>query len=203
MIKKDIRIWYRVFFALLGLSAVVTEIAVTIERDTFNPANFFSYFTIESNLIAIAVLLVSAFAVTTKKESHTITLLRGWSTANMILVGVVFSILLAGLDARLTAVPWDNIVLHYIMPIIVVFDWLLFRPQNQISLKHGLLWMIFPVVYVLYSLVRGAVTAWYPYPFLNPTEHGYGKVAIVCLVITIGLGIVVYGLVKWTHVRKR
>lgn len=187
MYKKEIIIGYRIFFALLAFSSIVTEIAVLIERGRFNPANFFSFFTIESNAIALVVFMASAFVLARGKQSEIITVLRGASTFNMILVGVVFSILLSGLDVELTAVPWDNIVLHYIMPVVVALDWFIDQPgRGRVSFKQGLVWMVFPLLYVIYSLVRGAFVGWYPYPFLNPVVQGYSSVALTSLCIAIG-----------------
>ena len=81
-------------------------------------------------------------------------MLRGSSTLNMIVVGIVFSLLLAGIDAELTAVPWDNTVLHYIMPVFVALDWYVDLPKVRIGFKRALVWMAFPTAYVTYSLIR-------------------------------------------------
>lgn len=164
----------KLLFALLGFSAVVTEIATLQERGRFMPWNFFSYFTIESNLLAVAVLIAGSLVVARGQPSRHVAMVRGAATLSMAITGVVFSVLLAGIrGAELTAVPWDNIVLHYIMPVAMVLDWGLDRPGQLITFKHALIWLIFPLVYVVYSVVRGPFAHWYPYPFLNPDRHGY------------------------------
>ncbi len=185
-------IGYRMLFALLGLSAIVTEIATLSDRGTFMPANFFSYFTIESNVIAVLVFVLSAVALANGTQNRLVVMLRGASTLNMIVVGVVFSLLLSGLDVDLTAVPWDNTVLHYIMPSIVALDWIIDAPKRmRITFRQGVTWMLFPSLYVLYSLVRGAMVGWYPYPFLNPITNGYTGVAVTIIAIAVGgLGLV-------------
>ena len=205
-IKIQWLIGCRIFFALLGFSAIVTEIATLNERGKFMAVNFFSYFTVESNLIAVMILLISAVSSAGKNQSQRIVMLRGSSTLNMIVVGIVFSILLAGLDAQLTAVPWDNTVLHYIMPIYVALDWIFDLPNQRIDFKRALLWMVFPIVFVAYSLIRGHFANWYPYPFLNPDERGYFAVAITSAVIAIGAAGLIWlmvGLIKWTSPKKR
>ena len=56
--NKKFLIGYKLAIGQLGLSAIVTEIVVLINRGRFNPVNFFSYFTIESNiLICVAFFL--------------------------------------------------------------------------------------------------------------------------------------------------
>lgn len=202
MNKKQILTGYRIFFALLGLSAIVTEIAVLVERGRLIPANFFSFFTIESNLFTVIIFILSALALTRGKQSRAITMLRGASTLNMIVVGVVFSILLSGLDVELTAVPWDNIVLHYILPVVVALDWLLDIPKARIAFRQALVWLVFPIVYVIYSLIRGHFVNWYPYPFLNPNVHGYESVLVTSFVLMLG-SIVLASVLAWSTRRQR
>ena len=174
--QRHFLVAYRLFFALLTFAAVITEIATTVERGTFTPGNFFSYFTILSNLFATAVFLLTALA---PSHGRKLAMLRGASTLYMVIVGITFSLLLAGIeDAEFTAAPWDNIVLHYVMPVAVVLDWFLDLPRIRIAFTSGLVWLVFPLGYVAYSLIRGPVVDWYPYPFLDPDENGYGGIAI-------------------------
>lgn len=192
MKAKNYLATYRIFFGLLGFSAVVTELAVLYERDVLNVANLFSYFTIESNILAMVALIVGGIFAYAKVKSRKFDFIRGAATLYMIITGIVFAVLLAGLEnAQLTAVPWDNIVLHYIIPIVMVFDWFMDPPKKRFAMRHALLWLIFPLLYLVYSLVRGAVVNWYPYPFLNPANGGYGQIAITAVAITIlGLAVV-------------
>lgn len=183
---------YKLFFGLLGFAAVVTEIATLVERGVFVPANFFSFFTIESNIFASLMFIVSAVAVAAGIKSRRLAMLRGAATLYMIVTGIVFAVLLSGIEgATLTAVPWDNIVLHYIIPLAVVGDWLIDPPHQRIGFKQGLVWLVFPAAYVAYSLVRGSIVGWYPYPFLNPETNGAVGTIITSLgIAALGLGLV-------------
>lgn len=194
--NKKLLIGYKLFFALLGFSAIVTEIAVIIERGRFNPANFFSFFTIETNILVFITLLLSAVAVALGKNSK-LDVLRGAVTVYILIVGIGFALLLAGLEGvNLTAVPWDNTVLHYILPIAVLVDYLVGRPKRKLVFSKSLGWLLFPAVYVAYSLIRGSIVGWYPYPFLNPDTNGYQSVALTALGLLV-LGVVlVWGVCK-------
>jgi hypothetical protein len=196
--KTYLLIGSRIFFALLGFSAIVTEIATLSERDRFIPSNFVSYFTVEANLFAVIVLVLSALALASNRQSGSVALLRGSSTLNMIVVGIVFSLLLADIDAELTAVPWDNAVLHYIMPVYVALDWFIDLPKVRITFKRALVWMVFPIAYVAYSLIRGRFVGWYPYPFLNPVERGYLGVTITSVEIALGAAGLIWVLARFT-----
>lgn len=192
--NKNLLTGYKLFFGLLGLSAVITEIAVITERGNFNPVNFFSYFTIESNIFVAAILLLNAVALARGKSSK-FDVLRGAATVYILIVGIGFSLLLAKIEGlTLTAVPWDNTVLHYIMPMAMLADHLIDRPKQKLKFSKSLAWLLFPISYVVYSLTRGAITGWYPYPFLNPTIKGYGAVVLTALCLLL-LGIALVWLV--------
>lgn len=193
---------FKVVVALLGFAAVVTEIATIVERGTFSPVNFFSYFTIESNVLVSITLLVSALAVA-MGVSGRLDVLRSAVTVYILIVGIGFSVLLAGIeDTTLTAVPWDNVVLHYLVPIAVLVDYLLDPPERRLHLKDGLVWLLFPIVYVTYSLVRGEINGWYPYPFLDPETDGYAAVAftVACL-LALGVGLT-WLVTRWSGRRQ-
>jgi hypothetical protein len=206
MNKKYMLIGYRIFFAFLGLSAVVTEIAVLIERGRFVPANFFSFFTVESNILAVLIFILSALALARGKQGRFIAMLRGGSTLNMIVVGIVFSLLLSGLEVELTAVPWDNTVLHYIMPVAVALDWLIDIPEVRIFFKQALIWVAFPIAYAVYSLIRGHFVGWYPYPFLNPNTNGYVSVIMMCVLLGLAGTVLAWVLawsIRWRSTAKK
>ncbi|HEY3613687.1 MAG TPA: Pr6Pr family membrane protein [Gaiellales bacterium] len=165
---------YRAAFGLLGLSSLVIELATLHERHRLHLGNFLSYFTVEANLFAGFVLLLSGFALTAAGEPAWLAFLRGAATLYLAITGLVFSLLLAGLEGvEFTAVPWDNLVLHYVMPAVIVGDWLIAPTRRRIAFRSGLSWLAFPLAYVVYSLIRGHSTHWYPYPFLDPGPRGY------------------------------
>ena len=183
--NKKLLVGYKLLFGLLGFSAIVTELATIIARGRLNPVNFFSYFTIETNILVAVVLLLSAIATAWGKNAR-LDGLRAATTVYILVVGLGFSFLLAGLEnTEFTAVPWDNIVLHYIMPVAMLIDLLIDRPKRAIPFKRGLMWLLFPVAYVSYSLIRGAIVGWYPYPFLDPSHNGYAGVAVTSVGIAL------------------
>ncbi|HTE21734.1 MAG TPA: Pr6Pr family membrane protein [Candidatus Limnocylindria bacterium] len=192
MYKHRFLTGYRLVFGLLGLSAIATEIVVLIGRGRFAPANFFSYFTIESNLFAACVLMLGGLMLARGQKTSGLGMLRGAATLYMVVTGLVFTLLLSGIEgAEFTAVPWDNIVLHYMMPVVVFADWLVDPPKSRIAFKKALVWLAFPLAYFAYSLVRGHFTDWYPYPFMNPSEKGYISVAGTgILIAAAGVGLV-------------
>jgi len=191
-------IGYRMVIALLCFAALVTEIATLVERGVFTPLNFFSYFTVESNILVVVVLLMAALTTAAGQDGR-LDAFRGAVTVYILIVGLGFSFLLSGLEnVRLTAVPWDNVVLHYITPVALALDWIIDRPRRALPFARSLLWLLFPVVYAVYSMTRGAIGGWYPYPFLNPDHHGYAAV-----IGTIGALVVLGVVLVWLVTRLR
>lgn len=175
----------RLLFGLLGLSSVLIEIIALINSNSFEPFNFVSYFTIIANTAAGIFLIFFSLNNAAFSTSRKLTAVRGAATLYMVMTGIIFAILLAGIEgATLTAVPWDNIVLHYVIPIFFALDWLVNPPMQRISYRVIWIWALLPATYVMYSLLRGAVVNWYPYPFLNPTTSSYTQVIATSLILS-------------------
>jgi hypothetical protein len=173
----------RVVLALTVLAAIGRQLTLHLSA-SYNPINFFSYFTNLSNLFAAAVFLVSA-SKSSKMLTPRLDGLRFVSVVNMTVVGVVFSILLRNVDLG-ALLPWVNTTLHYVMPCAVVIDWVLLPPSAQLNSRHLLIAAVFPALYLSYVVIRGAGTGWYPYPFLNPVNvGGYAGVAAYSAGITL------------------
>lgn len=183
----------KTLFAFLGFSALVTEVATLLARDRFEPGNFFSYFTVESNALAVISLMLSAFALATGWRARWLELFRGAVALYMTTTILIFIVLLSGYSSsELTAVPWDNTVLHYIMPIVIILDWLIDRPAGVIRYRTALLWLSFPLAYLFYSLIRGPIANWYPYPFMDPSTNGYVGLLVTSVVIAVVLAAITW-----------
>jgi hypothetical protein len=173
----------RLFFALLALTAIGQQLLLHIGA-SFSVVNFFSYFTNLSNLLAAVVLLISVFGRSAMSPAS-LDLLRYASVVNMTVVGLVFAALLRNVDLG-GLLPWVNFVLHYVMPVVIVLDWLLQPPATKLQAKYVAITFVFPALYIAYVLLRGASMGWYPYPFLNPANvGGYSGVAIYAVSITV------------------
>ena len=185
MSRRFILTALRLFFAVLAGSAIARQLLIHLQMG-FSPVNFFSYFTNLSNAFAVGVLLFSVWRPTSAPATNTLSdRLRAISVVNMAVVGIVFAALLRNVDLG-SLLPWVNFVLHYVMPCVVVVDWLLQAPANRLGTRQLLLVQVFPMFYLVYVLVRGSSTGWYPYPFLNPANvGGYGGVAAYALGIAL------------------
>ena len=116
------------------------------------------------------------------------------ATTYIVIVGIVYNTLLAGLAGGID-VPWANTVLHVIAPIYVAIDWLLFGDRHRLAPKRPWVILVYPIVWFVVVLIRGASDGWVPYPFLDPA-NGYGSVAVYCVMIAIAIAAVGW-LVLW------
>lgn len=193
----------KMVFAFLGFSAIVTEIATLVARGRFRPSDFFSYFTVESNTLSVLSLVLSAFALASGSRRRWLEVARGAVTLYMTTTILIFIVLLSGYpSSELTAVPWDNTVLHYVMPIVIIIDWVIAGRVQPISYRAALLWLAFPLAYLLYSLIRGPIAHWYPYPFMDPSKNGILGVLITSVIIAVilaGITWVISAVPRWTQ----
>ncbi len=190
----------RLAFAALALVAIAAQLHHLSSGSRFRPVNFFSFFTIDSNLLAIATLTVSA-VVARRPPSAVVEALRGAATLYLAITGIVFALLLADIqeDLQLT-LPWVDTVLHTILPAVLVVDWLIDPPRTRLHPRLIALWLAFPVVWGAYTLARGPLADWYPYPFIDPRVHGYGGVAAIAAVLFAGFALA--SLLVWVLGRR-
>jgi hypothetical protein len=174
---------YRAIAGVVTLALVVTQYALLVSGKSMADAGsasvrFFSFFTILTNLIAAVALLVPVAAPSSGAAGFlTRPAVRTAITGYMIMVGVVYYLLLAGLSQRGGLPLLIEHMLHALTPPLFLLDWLLFVDKRRLDWRLGLRSLGYPLAYIAYTLAHGAATGWYPYPFLDVAEIGYTRVA--------------------------
>ncbi|MFI5838451.1 Pr6Pr family membrane protein [Catenuloplanes sp. NPDC051500] len=172
--------------------------------------NSLTYYTVLSNLIALAYFgwaisrMVSGREVVSPAPR-----LRGAVVYWLAITGLVAHILLNGGANPLPPLfgdgdlffEWCVFCLHYIVPVLALADWLTVRPHRVVPWSTLPLWLLFPLGYGLFAEFRAFVYPDYPVPypyfFLDPTENGYGWVAMQFGILAVEfavLAVVVLGL---------
>ena len=108
----------------------------------------------------------------------------------IVITGLVFGLVLAGLVHPTGLGAWVNAGFHYFSPWWALAGWLLFGPRPRIGWPTVAWAFAWPIAWVGYTFIHGAVTGWYPYPFLNAHTHGYA-VAVRNTGVVVLLGIVI------------
>jgi hypothetical protein len=191
----------RLVAIVLVVAAMVTAAVDLLSANNFDPTRFFAFFTIQSNIIGVAAfvwLLVERGG----ERSRGLDLLRGAAVVYLTVTFFVVIFLLSGADVQLE-LAWVDFVLHKLFPVIVVLDWIFDPPETRLTPRDAILWLVYPIVWVVLTLIRGASDGWYPYPFLDPADGGYGQVTVTVVAITLGFLVIAGITVAIGNVRRR
>jgi hypothetical protein len=96
-----------------------------------------------------------------------------------------------------------NTTLHYVIPAAAVIDWFLDPPQHRFGWTTAVAWLAYPLAWFAYTLGRGGATGWYPYPFVDVSQHGYGRVLLNALVFLAAFAVGALGLARLAAWRMR
>jgi hypothetical protein len=145
---------------------------------------FLSYFTVLSNIMSAAAFLVPVLGPNSRMGvilgSPSI---RAAVGTYIITTGLVYYLVLSAAWKPSGLMLAGNVLAHYVTPTLYVLDWLVFVPKGMLRPRDIPSWLIFPLVYAAFSLIHGALTGFYPYPFLDVTRLGYLKMLSNCLVL--------------------
>ena len=189
------RAWHGLTAVTAAFGLTVQLILVTTGASVLAPGNppsrperlfhFFSYFTVLTNLL---VCLVSAtLARDPARDGLVWRVARLSALAGITMTGVVHWFLLRMLvDLQGWSLAMDKI-LHLVVPALALVGWLLFGPRPRIRGAVVVTSLLYPIAWLAYTLVVGAVSGWYPYPFLDVAELGARAVAVACVGLTVAL----------------
>ena len=164
----------------LGLLATIAiQVTDRVANGSFDPAEYFSYFTIESSLMNIVVLLVgAALAVRFSPDTVLYTTIRMSVLAYAVVTAGVYNLLLRNVPYDgFVGLTWPNEIIHVWVPMFLLLDWLFSPGRPALPWTSLRVVLLYPVAWIVYTLIRGAVTGYYPYPFLDPANGGWGSVA--------------------------
>ncbi|TBN45593.1 Pr6Pr family membrane protein [Pseudomonas sp. BGI-2] len=141
--------------------------------------SFFSYFTVLTNTL-VAVVLTCEW--TPRESAARRWFLQPWVSSaiavSIVVVGLAYSVLLRHLWHPEGWQLLADELMHDVMPLLFLAYWWLCVPKGTLRLRHIGLWVIYPLVYFAYSLLRGHELAVYPYPFIDVGTLGYPQVFV-------------------------
>jgi hypothetical protein len=153
---------------------------------------FFSYFTVQTNLLICVSLTVS---LATPESA-----MGKWFSRSGTVAGLATSIAFVGLSYHfLLRHTWNpqgagliaDVLLHYVVPALYVIYWWLTASKTSLAWMSPLTWSLYPTAYLVYALIRGSIIGNYPYPFIDAAVLGYARTmrnAIGLLFVFIALG---------------
>lgn len=146
------------------------------------------YFTIQSNIIILvlfAVLAAGTLSELIKSGAHGEVYgikpgLQLWGIFTVQITFSVYAVLLSGSMFKMgQGIAITNLLLHYVVPIMALLDWVLFMPHGRVPYKDAALWLIYPAAYVVFSFIRAdlgtpfADGSRFPYFFMDMDKLGW------------------------------
>ena len=182
--------------------SLATQISDQLRNDDFVPEEYFSYFTIQTSVANLAALIaVGVFNLRSAIESVTLLAIRHSLMAYAVVTGSVYNLLLRGpadLQDVLAEITSPNEIFHVVIPIYLVADWVFSPHGARLPLRVIGLGLIYPMTWVVFTVLRGQLTGWYPYEFLDPGEpdgwvgvwtHVAGIALLITALLALGLWI--------------
>jgi len=171
-------------------------------NDDMVPEEYFSYFTILTTIIAIAVTAVGGvMALRLPTDTVRYTVARMSVLTYAVVTAVVYNLLLRGIpDEGFVVSAWPGELMHVWIPLVLLLDWLLSPGRPALRWSALCVAVIYPLAWVAFTLVRGGASGWYPYPFLEPST---GVVSVAGYILGIAAFIIGLAALAVVHSRLR
>ena len=202
------RYWHGATF-VVAVVALVLQLVLIVQGQTVIDTDavlaptpervrrFFSYFTIQSNLlVAVSMFLL----LSGRTQTQLFRVLRLASLIGITVTGVVAAVALPPSPGYTPLNLLCDRLLHIVVPVLTFVGWVLFGPRGYVRRGDVLPALIWPVLWLVATLGLAPLTHWYPYPFLNVDTQGWASVIVVCVGIAV-LFFALAGLALWADRR--
>lgn len=179
MQKQSVKI-YSFIGAAIGWFALIAQFYLHMKNSPVSAPEailrFFGYFTIDTNiLVALSYTFIASGSNSRLgnffTKAGTITAI----TVYIIIVGITYNLILRSTWNPQGLQKLVDELLHSVIPVLYVLFWVFFIPVERLKWKNAFPWMIYPLVYMIYAIIFGAISKFYPYPFVNVIQLGYKK----------------------------
>lgn len=176
------------FFAIIAWFAVITQLYLMIENRVVSMPEtilrFFSFFTILTNLLVAIYFTASLFLKTNNennflKKPGVLTAITVYIT----IVGLVYQFILRSTWHPVGMQRLVDELLHSVIPLLVIFYWFLYERHSLVRYGQVFGWLVYPLCYLIFILVSGSYSSFYPYPFVDVGSLGMSKVLLNSLVL--------------------
>lgn len=176
-------------FAAISWFAVIAQYYLMVQNSdkeiTEITIRFFSYFTILTNSL-VAVYFSMVFL--SKENTNSFVYKPGSLTALTVyitIVGLVYQLVLREIWEPTGLQKVVDELLHSVNPLLVICFWYFYEEKQKVKWSALSSWLLYPLIYLFYILLRGSVSDFYPYPFVDVNALGIGKVLLNSLVLMV------------------
>ncbi|WP_449398738.1 Pr6Pr family membrane protein [Chryseobacterium wanjuense] len=177
-------------FSSIGWFALIAQFYLMMENSVMSTTEttirFFSYFTILTNLIVAIYLTHEIFKDNSNRSSGNLTAI----TIYILIVGIIYQIILRQLWQPTGLQKVVDELLHSVTPVLTLFYWYLYEDKKSLQYKMIPKWTVFPLLYLIFILIRGSFSNFYPYFFIDVNALGFTQTlmnAFWILVFFVGL----------------
>ncbi|MFF5550961.1 Pr6Pr family membrane protein [Streptomyces olivaceoviridis] len=199
------------------VTAVAAAAGVALELLLGPPAHILSYFSVQTSILLAVVTLLSASRAWRARRPLP-SAVTGATLLYVLTSALVYHLLLAHTTPPFsmtgaTTPPerwhaqWAALqVLHLLVPVAALLDWLLLTPAARLHLRQTAAWLLYPLAYLVFSLTRPAFLpptspSRYLYPFLDVATHGYRSTLANALLVGLAIYALAVLLVALDHTR--
>jgi hypothetical protein len=200
---------WRILIATLACLGPTLQYGLMVYDETLVSAavksvEFFSYFTILSNMLAAAALTApliapaSAFSAWAERSGP-----RTSIATYLTITAVVYHTMLAWQWHPQGLRLVSDTILHTIVPAAYLVDLALRGGQGEAQWIVAAKAMAFPALFGAWTLVHGGLSGFYPYPFMNVAKRGYPAVVATMVEMSIAFALVALIFVALLRVRTK
>lgn len=184
----------QLFIVVIVLLSLIIQFFLMLQGPAYKGfldtlVRFVSYFTILSNTLVVIyflnLLLKNDSTGKFWQKAETGTAI----TVYISVVGIVYHTVLSQLHHPVGLAFWADHGLHSFSPLLTFLYWTFFTSKRMVQYKTIPYWLIYPAVYFMYTVFRGSLSGFYPYPFLDLNKISFaqalGNSLIVLLVFSI------------------
>ncbi len=181
--SRNVALVFRATLVLAVMASLIILFATSNER-----GNLPFYFTIQSSVVALLYLdqeLHHMFGRPALRR-RLLHIVKGGVIMYLLVTAVGYQLLLSATHHPTGVAAVANVLLHYVVPVGMLLDWLFVDAKGAWRLRHVIAWSVYPVAYLVFSVVRGGITGWYPYPFVDVATLGLTKVLLNSALMSVG-----------------
>ena len=147
---------------------------------------FFSFMTIWTNIL-VTLHFITALAAPNSRFGLFLSkpIIQTGTLVYILVVAIVYHFLLADLWHPVGMQAVADISLHYIVPFFYLLYYVVFAPKGLQQYKNSFKWLLYPLAYIIFSLIYGAISHLYPYPFIDLQKLGLSMLVRNILLLSV------------------
>lgn len=197
--------------AILVWVSLVIQFYISTEKylsqgRTFGGAivQLLSYFTIQNNfLVALALTLLLLAPKSKWGQFFSRPSVLGALSLYIVIVGLVYQLILRKEHTQYGWFRFCDEVFHSVTPLAFLAFWLVYITKGNLPWSKAFNWLIYPLIYFVYCIARGAMSGYYPYSFIDHNKLTYGQIAANFVFLLITFLLIGFGLIGISRLAKK